>query len=405
MRLLVWSIFVAGYLAALTGLADAQGAGSTSSNFLKAGQGVRAIAMGETYVSLGDGLDTLNWNPAGLVQLDAPTANFSHAFWFEEMSTEYLAFGMPLGILGTVAGGLTVFNAGAITETLEDEQGEYLREGSTINPMSFALTGGYSQKLARLVPIKNPYLKNLIVGANLKIITESLDDIAIFGGAIDIGVLWKESQEVKQQAVTAAKGLTISQLIEHAVRDQGWRFGVVAQNLGLTSDKALPINLKFGVGYVAPDLFTQFGKGTLAVDFMIPNDNNIEVTFGGEYAHISPHTMTAIRLGYKIGSEIQDLDPLAGLTTGAGAAITTQLIRYQLDYAFVPYGELGSTHRLALTIAFLPEQKNNDASLVENRELSFSGQDNLPASIMPLLQSNQGENENSLPPNSAPAPQ
>lgn len=337
-------------------LVRAEGPGSTSANFLKAGQGVRAIAMGETYVSLGDDLDTLNWNPAGLVQLDSPTANFSHTFWFENIGSEYIAFGTPLGILGAVAGGLTLFHVGSITETLEDDQGNYAGEGSTVSPMSFALTGGYSQKLSRLIPLDDVFLKQIIVGANLKLVTESLDEVTVFGGAVDIGAIWRETEEISPKNVTLANSPDKQKVSDQKpmVRDNGWRLGLVVQNLGLTSDKALPINLKAGIGYVAQELFSPKGKGTVAVDLTVPNDNDLKVSFGSEYALITPHTMMAARLGYKIGSEINDLDSMAGLTVGFGFSITAQLLKYQLDYAFVPYGELGSTHRLSLSVAFLP---------------------------------------------------
>ncbi len=338
----------------LNGVLLAEGPGSTSSNFLKAGQGVRAIAMADTYVSLGDGLDALNWNPAGLVQLESPTANFAHTFWFQDLGAEYLAFGMPLDRLGTVAGGLTIFHSGPVTETLETSTGAYAGEGAQISPVSFALVGGYSQKLSHLVPLTDEFLKNVLVGANLRLVTESLQDVAIFGGAVDLALLWKETQEIKSTAVTSASTLTLAQVMEHAVRDQGWRLGLVAQNLGLTTDKTLPINLKVGVGYVAQDLFTAMGKGTLAADITIPNDNNISVSFGGEFAHQTNYAQVAVRLGYKVGSAIKDLDALAGLTTGFGITVTSQLLRYQLDYAFVPYGELGLTHRLSFSLSFLP---------------------------------------------------
>lgn len=338
----------------LSRVLPAEGPGSTSSNFLKAGQGVRAIAMADTYVALGDGLDALNWNPAGLVQLETMTANFAHTFWFQDLGAEYLAFGMPLDRLGAVAGGVTIFHSGPVTETLETATGEYGGEGGQISPVSFALVGGYSQKLAHLVPLTDAFLKNVLVGANLRLVTESLQDTAIFGGAVDLAVLWKETKEIKNTAVTSANKLTLAEVMEHAIRDQGWRLGLVAQNLGLTTDKALPINLKVGVGYVAQDLFTPMGKGTLAADITIPNDNNISVSFGGEFAHQTDYAVVAVRLGYKVGPTIKDLDALAGLTTGLGITVTSHFLRYQVDYAFVPYGELGLTHRLSFTLSFLP---------------------------------------------------
>jgi len=332
----------------------ANGPGTTNANFLKAGQGVRPIAMGETYIALGDGLDTLYWNPAGLVQITSPVASFIHSFWVQDIGTEYLAYGMPLGPLGTVGGGITYMHAGTIEQTLEDEFGNYAGVGGEASSMSLALVGVYSQKLACLMPIKDPFLSKLLVGASLRIITESIDEVSVFGGGVDIGVIWRETEEVKLQQLATAKGTSKQINGKPVVRDNGLRLGFVVQNLGVTSDQLMPINFRAGVGYVLQDLFSPFGRGTIALDALVPIDNDIKISIGTEYAHISPNTEFAIRFGYKIGNEIKDLDAMAGLTVGAGCAVIAGFIKYQVDYAFVPYGDLGSTHRASLTLSFLP---------------------------------------------------
>jgi len=339
----------------LAAIARAGGPGTTSANFLKAGQGVRPIAMGETYIALGDGLDTLYWNPAGLIQLSAPTASFTHSFWFQDIGTEYLAYGMPLGPLGAVGGGLTIMHAGTVTETLEDEYGNYLGTGGEINPISFALLGTYSQKLARIVPLNDPVLKNILVGASLRIVTESLEDVSVFGGALDLGAIWRQTEEMSPLQIATYHGNIRTGPGKIFIRDHGWRIGFVAQNLGMTSDELMPMNFRFGGGYIAQDLFTPGGRGTAALDLLIPIDNDVKVSLGAEYAYLTQNTKVAARIGYKIGTEIKDFDALAGLTVGAGFSIRAAgIMEYQLDYAFVPYGELGSTHRVALTVTFLP---------------------------------------------------
>lgn len=328
---------------ALSAQVLAAGPGTTNANFLKAGQGVRPIAMGETYIALGDGLDTLSWNPAGLVQLDSPTASFVHSFWVQEIGTEYLAYGMPLGPAGAIGGGITIMHAGAITETLEDQFGEYAGTGGEASAMSIAFVGAYAQELSRILPIKDPFFSKMLVGASLRIVTETVQDASIFGGGVDLGLIWRETEEIN--GGLDGKSLT---------RDNGFRFGLVGQNLGVTSDQLMPINFRAGMGYVTQDLFTPNARGTLAVDVLVPIDNDVKISLGGEYAILSPNTEFAARFGYKIGNEIQDLDSLAGLTAGVGVAIRGGAIKYQIDYAFVPYGDLGSTHRAALTLSFLP---------------------------------------------------
>ncbi|MCK5219184.1 OmpA family protein, partial [bacterium] len=198
------------------------------------------------------------------------------------------------------------------------------------------------QKLSRIILVKDPFLKNVLVGASLRLVTESLEEVNVFGGALDIGAIWRQTEEFKDSAD------------KPAIRDKGWRLGLTAQNLGVSTDKLMPMNFRLGTGYVVQDLFTPLGRGTAGLDILIPIDNEVKITLGAEYAHISEHTESAIRMGYKVGPEIRDLDSLAGLTAGAGFAIQSGVLKYRLDYAFVPYGELGSAHRVSLTLTFLP---------------------------------------------------
>jgi outer membrane protein OmpA-like peptidoglycan-associated protein len=120
------------------------------------------------------------------------------------------------------------------------------------------------------------------------------------------------------------------------------------------------------------------------LDILIPVDNDVKFTLGAEYAHISEHTESAIRMGYKVGPEIKDLDALAGLTVGAGFAIQSGVLKYQLDYAFVPYGELGSTHRVALTLTFLPSSPVLPGSKISlPTDLRYSPTGSLAPSLLP----------------------
>ncbi|MCD4814760.1 PorV/PorQ family protein [bacterium] len=375
-------IFVLFFFLIFSNTSFSDGPGTTNANFLKAGQGVRPIAMGETYIALGDGLDTLYWNPAGLAQIKSPAASFIHSFWVQDIGTEYLAYGMPLGPLGTIAGGITYMHAGTIAKTIEDENGNYGGIDGDASAMSVAFVGAYSQKLSRLMPIKEPFLGNILIGASVKIVSESIDEASVFGGAIDLGAIWRQTEEMTPRQPATASGISTPVEGKSLVRDKGWRMGLVAQNLGMTSDELMPINFRAGVGYVMQDLLSSAGRGTVALDALVPIDNDIKVSIGAEYANISPNTEFAARVGYKIGNEIQDLDSLAGLTAGAGFAIIAGLIKYQVDYAFVPYGDLGTTHRASLTLAFLPSSNIVKAAPGIKKEIIQPAPEVLPKTLL-----------------------
>jgi outer membrane protein OmpA-like peptidoglycan-associated protein len=99
---------------------------------------------------------------------------------------------------------------------------------------------------------------------------------------------------------------------------------------------------------------------------------------GAEYAVVSPNTEFAVRAGYKIGNEVQDLGSTAGFTAGVGVAINAGLLKYQMDYAFVPYGELGSTQRISLTVGFLPAEN----AVKTTKAVSPIGRETLPSSVV-----------------------
>jgi hypothetical protein len=60
------------------------------------------------------------------------------------------------------------------------------------------------------------------------------------------------------------------------------------------------------------------------------------------------HPLFALRAGYKYSSGMTTLGALAGISGGLGFKFGS----YQLDYAFVPYGDLGQTHRVSFLAKF-----------------------------------------------------
>jgi outer membrane protein OmpA-like peptidoglycan-associated protein len=68
--------------------------------------------------------------------------------------------------------------------------------------------------------------------------------------------------------------------------------------------------------------------------------------FGGEYNF---NSVIALRGGYQFNYPNNDLRGMTNFTTGIGLKLTHHI---QLDYAFVPEGELGEEHRIGLIYKF-----------------------------------------------------
>jgi hypothetical protein len=80
----------------------------------------------------------------------------------------------------------------------------------------------------------------------------------------------------------------------------------------------------------------------VAMDLNFPADSSAGARMGAEYRFGNG---IAIRGGYRTGT---GFDFPSGLCAGAGYSTSA----YQVDYAFVPYGDIGSTHRISFTITF-----------------------------------------------------
>ena len=110
--------------------------------------------------------------------------------------------------------------------------------------------------------------------------------------------------------------------------------GLAVQNVGAElGGDPLPFVAKIGMAYTWKSLL-------FALDIAAPTDNDVYYGAGLEWWI---QDGIALRLGYKTNQDIG-----AGLTAGLG--FNKGKIRF--DYAYVPYGELGNTHRVLLGMSF-----------------------------------------------------
>ena len=165
---------------------------------------------------------------------------------------------------------------------------------------------------------------NIDVGFNIKYLQSILEDEKATAFATEVGVQTK---------------LSVPQI----------KLGLVIQNIGtrmkfIKESFPLPMNIKFGAGY---SFLIKNNFLNLMFDINFPNDNDLRINFGAEYRiRFGEQIKFSPRIGYK--SSTEGLEGIAGITAGVGFAYKD----YCIDYAFVPYGQLGNTHRVSLSIAF-----------------------------------------------------
>jgi hypothetical protein len=291
--------------------------GSTAAAFLKIGVGGRNIGMGETG-SVSRDINSIYWNPAGLVNIQKKEVSLMHALWFEDISYEQVAYGMPTKY-GTFAVGLNYLWMTGIDkwDMYDQPLNESYRPYDAVGILGYART-----------------IKGIPVGMNLKYIYSKIDTEHASAVAVDIGGVYDDL----------------------SVLGKKMKIGLVVQNLGtkmkfIDEGDALPVNIKVGCSY---DFIArkkeQFEAG---VDVNIPVDNDVRVNLGTEYMReIGKNMSAAIRAGYRTNTK--GLGAISGLTAGLGF----QYYDYSIDYAWVPFygkgdfGNLGDTHRISLGLKF-----------------------------------------------------
>jgi hypothetical protein len=291
------------YLIAAFILAAVPARAAETAAFLNLGVGARYLAMGGAGTALSDDANALYWNAAGL---GAARREFTVSDMELQNSTrlDYAAYAQPTK-LGTFAVGGSYLSQSAI-------------EGRDLNGRA---TCGFSAADA-----------DLTLGYGRK--TELVD----LGGAVK----FVQSHIGSAQATTFALDLGARRRLGNVV------FGAALRNLGPgmkfdTERNDLPLRLALGAAY-------KFEKGhALTAELTnAPRAGGTDVGLGGEFQAMKN---VFLRAGYTTQTAIaggSGFDAARGLTLGVGFRAD----RWTIDYAAVPMGELGSTHRFTLGARF-----------------------------------------------------
>ena len=293
-------------------------AGTTSAGFLKLGIGSRATAMGGAFTALSDDASALYWNPAGLAQLREPELLVVHNESFESIRHDAALFAQPLRRRGVFAAGLY----GLYTPN-DIERRSGLNETDPYEPLS--PVEGYFQSYD--IALHQAYARSLgprlDVGAGLKLIRQTIDTESAYGAALDLGIIYRH----------ASLPLTL---------------GFAAQHMGAY--------IKFrDTGYPLPTTFRAGAcwrwnrKLLTTLDVSQPIDNYLSAAAAAEY---SPTNVINVRAAYRYRWYGLELGDLSGLSCGVGCNFKLYDQSLSLDYAFLPFGVLGNSHRLSVGIRF-----------------------------------------------------
>jgi hypothetical protein len=142
----------------------------------------RTMGLGGAFVAVADEASTAVWNPAGLAQLVPNELRFETARLFEDTSVNALNFAVPGNKLPSFGLSIVYLNSGNFerTNSMNDPLGTF-SEGETAYILSMA---------------KNLNTR-LALGANAKLVRQSVEDFAGNGFGFDIGGIYCLTPSIK----------------------------------------------------------------------------------------------------------------------------------------------------------------------------------------------------------------
>lgn len=309
-RLLILCIFIVQPILLCAGNKKS---GTTAADFLKIGIGARPAGLGEAFCAIADDVNAAYWNPAGLAQVKEFQFTTIYKHWFEDIKSGCLGYLHP-GDKDAITMGvwMTYMDEGSMQEIKNDRT-----TGGTFKAEDIGITVSFAQALK----------KEFLAGANLKYIQQKIAGVSGSSIAGDIGLIYKPTKFIN--------------------------LGLVVQNIGskikfVKEGFPLPLNLKTGISYKNKWII-------LALDANKPIDNDPLICLGLESKIAN---IVALRVGYKYQTKNQKLDlyesASVGFTGGFGLGFGNT---YFLDYAYVPYGDLGDTHRISFMMKLIPVEE------------------------------------------------
>lgn len=284
-------------------------AGTAGGQFLRLGAGARESAMGEAGTAAAYTPAALHYNPAGIAYVTRTSLSLLYASHLAGTSYQHVSLAGRARRDLAFGASIRHFSAGELE--LRDSAGASTGRAT---PRDLAFTAGFARFLPRsgLGPLS--------------------------GAAVGATLTWVRSS-LSRSASTFTGGLGVRSRPFFQGR---LRFGASGDNLfgSLEFDRQadpLPRALHLGV------LATPWREWDLSLQVDLPSDGPPALAFGSEYAL----GRLALRAGYLGGGEASD-DALSGLSGGFGVAFR----RTVLDYALVPFGPLGQTHRFSVTLRF-----------------------------------------------------
>ncbi len=289
------------------------GVGTTTAQFLKIVPSARAAAMAGSFAAISDDVYSIHFNPSGLSELQKTQVAFTYLKYFADVNYGFLGYATPNTKFGSIGFGLTYLIVDNIEARTAIEQSSGFNEPEryfNAKDQSFIFSYAKRNSFPNL-------LEGVNLGGNLRLIQSEIDQVVGYTLSLDLAAMYSPLEKIKTALVI-----------------QNISFGMKFRE----ETDLLPLDIKFAF------LYKPIEKLNLVCDideYII--DTKFYVSFGVEYWVIKN---LALRSGYRFGYDSESLGKIAGFSCGLGFCIWN----INLDYAFVPFGILGDTHRVSIII-------------------------------------------------------
>jgi tetratricopeptide (TPR) repeat protein len=267
------------------------------------GASARTDALGGAFTGVADDPSALFFNSAGLSGLQDARISLNHNSYLAGTFEETLLVGLPAGDLGGFATAIQYVFWGAL-----DERDAFGVDQGSYADSDIALSLGWGKALSR----------NFSIGAALYGTQQKIVDTLYGSLSSQVGLLWKPWNDFRAGLVYTGFGTPVAgQSLASDLK------GGISNLFHWGKDQSLLVALS---GFYEPNGVSQLQGG-------------MEAGFWRNYF---------LRVGYQLPLSDNQVPGFTNFTAGAGVRIESITI----DYAFVPYGDLGTSNRVSLAYDF-----------------------------------------------------
>ncbi len=321
-------------LAFENGLAQSSTVGTTGAQFLKIQSGARGAAMKGAYVGVTDDVNSLFWNPAGVVNIGQQSITFSNIQWWADVDVNQLAYAQHVAGMGTF--GLSVMSLSVPEQEITtvdspDGSGRFFDANDLMIGLSFS----------------RYLIQDFSFGITAKYVHQRIWNTSSSTLAFDLGTQYHFgfSDLVLGMAVRnfgADMKLAGEDLAQFPERDATDFPSRRPRTYLETLDYPIPLN--FQVGISAKPFKNEHTYWLIAADIINPSDNNEQLALGSEIGLLTKISDVFLRGGYVFNN------PDETWAAGVGTRIRLTGLQVLVDFSYTEHKYLNGIQRLTFTI-------------------------------------------------------